>query len=128
LCKYCVTQGNQCGCCGNYSGIGYCRDPLCLAHDVACLLPALIDIVAQLAKRVVLIKLYNMKLDKILCHLSWLSASYFLFLAINHYILKSRFFLIGGTTRIDYFSADARPINLGGIFLYYLEKKQFQNL
>lgn len=31
-----VTQGNQCGCCGNYSGACLCCNPLCVMHDFKC--------------------------------------------------------------------------------------------
>ena len=36
-----------------------------------------------------------MKIETLLFHLSWLSSLYFGFLALNHYVIKSRFVLFG---------------------------------
>lgn len=36
-----------------------------------------------------------MSVSKILFYISWLSSLYFIFLALNHYVIKSRFILIG---------------------------------
>jgi hypothetical protein len=36
-----------------------------------------------------------MKIETLLFHLSWLSSLYFALLALNHYVIKSRFVLFG---------------------------------
>lgn len=66
-----------------------------------------------------------MKISKILFHISWLSSIYFLLLALNHYVIKSNFVLIGIAQEFITIPLMCIQLAICAIALFYCTKHSF---
>jgi hypothetical protein len=67
----------------------------------------------------------EIKVSKILFHVSWLSSVYFLLLALNHYVIKSTFVLIGIVQEVVTIPLMLAQLLLFGASIFYWIKDNF---